>query len=321
MGYEEVRAAGMYANGNAGTLFFENFPIQGSVTTSNVSGEVTDSAAAGTAMATGVKVDNGVISQLIPGDGLDLETILELAKQLGASTGLVTTTTISHATPAAFGAHEPNRSNYAEIISDYLTGSHPNVLFGGAQYIAPNTAISADYTVVENYDELVALDTESENMVWGQFGETHLPYEFDSFGIFPHLSETTLTALKILDNDPDGFFLMVEGGRIDHAGHSNDIQRNIFETIEFSNAVRVVSNWATGRDDTLIIVTADHETGGLQIISNNGLGTFPDVTWSTTGHTGQDVPIYAWGLNADLLDGHVDNTEIYSVLNTTLYGD
>ena len=320
MGFEEVLAASLYVNGDAGSLHFENFPFQGSVTTSNSSGGGTDSAAASTAMATGFKVDNGVISQQIPGDGLDLETILETAKLLGASTGLVTTTTISHATPAAFGAHESNRANYSEIIYDYLTGSRPNVLFGGAQFIDPATAVSAGYTVVESYDELISLNTDLENRVWGQFGETQMPYEFDSLGILPHLSESTLTALNILDNDPDGFFLMVEGGRIDHAGHSNDIQRNIFETIEFSHTVQIVSNWVTGRDDTLIIVTADHETGGLQVVSNNGQGNFPDVTWSTTGHTGQVVPIFTWGLNASLLSGNIDNTDIISVMKATLTG-
>ena len=321
MGFEQVRAAGMFANGNAGSLFFESLPIQGAVKTSNASGGTTDSAAAGTAMAPGFKVDNGVISQHIPGDGLDLETILETAKRLGVSTGLVTTTTISHATPATFGAHEPNRGNYPEIILDYLTSSRPNVLFGGAQYIDPTTAMTAGYTVVENHAELVSLDTDTENMVWGQFGKTQMPYEFDTLGILPHLSESTQVALNILDNDPDGFFLMVEGGRIDHAGHSNDIQRNIFETIEFSKTVQIVSNWATSRDDTLIIVTADHETGGLQILSNNGQDNFPDVTWSTTGHTNQDVPIYAWGVNANLINGTIENIDIFSVMDATLSGD
>ena len=321
MGFEQVRAAGMFANGKAGSLFFEGLPIQGAVKTSNASAGLTDSAAAGTAMATGIKVDNGVISQHTPGDGLDLETILEAAKRLGASTGLVTTTTISHATPATFGAHEPNRGNYPEIILDYLTGPRPNVLFGGAQFIDPMIAMTAGYTVVENHAELVSLDTDIENMVWGQFGKTQMPYEFDTLGILPHLSESTQVALNILDNDPDGFLLMVEGGRIDHAGHSNDIQRNIFETIEFSNTVQIVSNWATGRDDTLIIVTADHETGGLQILSNNGQGNFPDVTWSTTGHTDQDVPIYAWGVNANLIIGTIENIDIFSVMDATLSGD
>ncbi len=321
MGYEQVRAAGMYANGTAGTLPFERFLFQGSVSTSNASDELTDSAAAATAMATGFKVDNGVISQQIPGDASDLETILETAKRLGASAGLVTTTIISHATPAAFGAHEPSRNNFHEIIADYLANSQPNVLLGGAQFVDPVSAENAGYTVVEDYDSLIALNTDYENKIWGQFGETQMPYEWDGVGIFPHLSESAETALAILDNYQNGFFLMVEGGRIDHAGHVNDLQRNIFETVEFANTAKMVMNWAENRVDTLVIVTADHETGGLQIIANNGQGNFPEVTWSTLEHTDIKVPIFTWGVNAHLLKGSVENTDIYRVMRSALTGN
>lgn len=320
MGFEQVRAAGMYANGSAGSLSFESFPYQGSVSTLSVLGGTTDSAAAATAMATGDKVDNGVISQQIPGDGSDLETILETAKGLGASTGLVTTTTISYSTPASFAAHEGSRNNFQEIVSDYLTASQPDVLLGGAQFIDPLTAEAAGYTVVENSNQLVSLHTETESRLWGQFGETHMPYEWDGLGIFPHLSGLTQAALAILDNDPDGFFLMVEGGRIDNAGHDNHLQRNVFETLEFSNTAGVVMAWAAGRVDTLVIVTADHETGGLKVVANNGQGNFPEVTWSATIHTAQDVPVYAWGVNAHLLKGMVDNTDIFTTMDGALFG-
>ncbi len=314
MGFEQVRAAGLYRNGAEGSLSFEQFPSQGYVTTLNADDAVTDSAAAATAMATGGKVDNGVISQRIPGDGSELETILEIATWRAAGTALVTTTTISHATPAAFAAHEPSRNNYEEIIADYLNASRPDILFGGAQFISPATAEAAGYTVVADYDGLVSLDTDSETMVWGQFGETQMPYEWDGVGDFPHLSESVVTALDILDNDPDGFFMLVEGGRIDHAGHANDIQRNIFETVEFANAAQNIIDWAAGRTDTLVTVTADHETGGLQVLSGNGQGVLPEVSWTTTGHTARTVPVYAWGVNAHLLNGGIDNTDIYAVM-------
>jgi alkaline phosphatase len=320
MGFEQIRAAGMYANGITGSLSFEELPYKGSVNTLNARGELTDSAAGATAMAAGVKVDNAVISQQIPGDRAELETILEVAKQLGASTGLVTTTTISHATPAAFGAHEPNRANSAGIISDYLVGSRPNILLGGAQFVDSVTAVTAGYTVIEDATSLFSLDTNIETMVWGQFGETQMPYELDGVGEFPHLSESTETALDILDNDPDGFFLMIEGGRIDHAGHGNDLQRNIFETVEFAKTAQVVIDWAAGRTDTLIVVCADHETGGLRVINNNDVGNFPDVTWETTGHTISDVPVFSWGVNAQELSGAIDNTDIYSVMYEAVTG-
>ena len=111
MGPEQVRAAGMYANGEPGTLFFETFPYSGELTTHSADGTITDSAAAGTALATGMKVSNGVISMAIPGDGSELETLLEYSKAQGKSTGLITTCRWNAATPAAFGAHEPSRNN------------------------------------------------------------------------------------------------------------------------------------------------------------------------------------------------------------------
>ena len=314
MGFEHVDAAGMYSSGTVGTLSFEGFPYHAEMTTHSASAPVTDSAASSTAMATGQKVNNGVISMAFPGDGDELETLLEIFKDQGKSSGLVTTTYITHATPASFAAHEPNRNNTAEIAVDYLTQTRPNVLFGGGgNGISEIAALAAGYTVVTDRAGMQGLDTESSTMISGQFGVGHMPYEYDGLGSLPHLSEMTATALAILDNDPDGFFIMVEGGRIDHAGHANDIQRNVLETVEFANAVQVAIDWAAGRPDTLILVTADHETGGLTVLENNCVGEFPTVSWATTDHTGANVPIYAWGCSADMISGVMDNTELFDV--------
>ncbi len=106
---------------------------------------------------------------------------------------------------------------------------------------------------------------------------------------------------------------MVEGGRIDHAGHDNVIGRNVLETVGFSDAVRVVADWAMGRPDTLVLVTADHETGGLKVLRNDGRGAFPTVSWSTTGHTEARVPVYAWGANARSVFGVMDNTDLFGI--------
>jgi alkaline phosphatase len=314
MGFQQVKAAGMYANGVDGSLSFEAFPYQAEMTTSSADSFITDSAAAATAMATGFKVNNGVVSMAYPGDGRELETLLEYFSNRGKSTGLVTTTYITHATLAAFGAHEPDRENLSEIATDYLSQTHPNVLFGGgANGMSSVSAVQAGYTVVSDRPEMESLDTENINSVSGQFGNTHLPYEYDGLGSLPHLSEMTLKALEVLDNNPDGFFLIVEGGRIDHAGHANDIERNVFETVEFSYAVEKAIDWAQNRTDTLILVTADHETGGLAVLQNNGKGNFPVVSWSTTGHTAQNVPVYAWGENAEMVNGVMDNTDLFDL--------
>jgi alkaline phosphatase len=315
MGFEKVKAAGIYIHGEAGTLSFEAFPYQAEMTTYSANSSTTDSAAAATAMATGFKVNNGVISTALPGDGRELYTLLEGFKDQGKSTGLVTTTFITHATPAAFGAHEPQRGNLAEIAGDYLNQTCPNVLLGGGgNGMSETAAEAAGYTVVTDRNSLLSLDTETVTRVSGQFGDTNLPYEFDGLGALPHLSEMATTALDILTKDPNGFFLMIEGGRIDHAGHSNDIQRNVFETIEFSKTVQVAFDWAKGRSDTLIIVTADHETGGLKVLENNGHGNFPTVSWSTGGHTTTNVPLYSWGVNAERISGVMDNTDLVDVV-------
>ena len=315
MGFEKVKAAGMYAYGEVGTLSFEAFPYQGEVMTHSADSPTTDSAAAATAMATGFKVNNGVISTALPGDGRELYTLLEHFKDQGKSTGLVSTTFITHATPAAFGAHEPKRGNLAEIAEDYLNQTRPNVLLGGgANGMDDAAAEAAGYTVVTDRNGLLSLDTENVTRVSGQFGDTNLPYEFDGLGDLPHLSEMTATALKVLTKNPAGFFLMVEGGRIDHAGHSNDIERNVCETIEFSKTVQVAIDWAKGRTDTLIMVTADHETGGLKVLENNGVGNFPTVSWSTGGHTTTNIPVYGWGPNAARISGVMDNTDLFSVV-------
>jgi alkaline phosphatase len=314
MGHEQVRAAGIWATGEAGTLSFEAFPYRSRMTTHAASGALTDSAAAATAMATGTKVAVGVISLRIPGSGEALATILEDSQRMGKRTGLVTTTSISHATPAAFAAHEARRDNYLEIVSDYLRDSRPNVLFGGAAHVTPRLAREAGYTVVSDAAELLALAPGSATFVSGQFGAGNMPYEIDGLGPLPRLSEMTVAALRILDDDPEGFFLMVEGGRIDHAGHINSIAHAIGETIELSNAVQMAVEWAEGREDTLIIVTADHETGGLTVLQDHGAGVLPAVSWSTTGHTDQRVPVYGWGANASTVMGVADNSDIHTLL-------
>ena len=314
MGTEHVRAAGMTLSGPGGTLSFEAFPFRGSVATANADGGVADSAAAATAMATGVKVHNMVISVASPGDGSPLPTALELFKAAGRSTGLVTTSYISDATPAAFGAHRASRTDYPGIDADYLVRSRPNILFGGGKFLAPTDASGAGYAVVRDRAELSALDTETHDRVAGLFGTDNLPDEGDGPGNLPHLSEMTSVALRILDNNPGGFFLLVEAGRIDHASHANDIGRAVRGTIALSNAVAVAVDWAGTRGDTLIVVTADHETGGLRILGEAAAGGLPAVSWGGTRHTGARVPVYAKGIGADRISGMIENTDIFRVI-------
>jgi alkaline phosphatase len=310
MGLEQVKAGGMYLNGQPGTLPFEAFPYQAQVTTYSYGGEVTDSAAASTAMATGHKVENKVISEEIPGGGRELYTLLEYARDRDMSTGLVTTTPITDATPGSFGAHTADRGNIDEIASDYLNASRPNILFGGSGALTTSLAQQAGYTIVTDRAALQSLTPDSQAHISGQFAETYLPYELDGLGNAPHLSEMTSAALRVLGGDPDGFFLVVEGGRIDTAAHQNDGPRMVGEVAEFARAAQVVIDWQASHPDTIILVLADHETGGLQVTANNGTGKTPDMAWTTTGHTGVNIGLWMSGLSPAGLPAVLDNTQV-----------
>lgn len=314
MGAGQIKAAGMYRAGAEGTLSFESFPHRGFISTGNAEGGVTDSAAAATAMATGTKVSNGVLGMAIPGNGMPLETVLELLGRQGKRTGLVTTTFVTHATPAAFASHVPSRDDYGGIAAAYLNDSRPNVLFGGGEHIRQADVKGAGYTVVTDRDGMMRLNTVAERHVFGVFGSGHMPFEYDGLDDLPHLSEMTQVALRLLENAPDGFFLMVEGGRIDHACHANDTIRAVLETIEFSDAVAKALDWARSHPDTLILVTADHETGGLEVVKNNGAGVIPTVSWTTSGHTAANVPVYGWGDGAERVSGIMENTDIFQIM-------
>jgi len=321
MGFEQVKAAGMYLNGAPGGLSFESFPYQAEMTTHAADGALTDSAAAATAMATGYKVSPGVIGLALPGNGRELYTLIEYARDHGLATGLVTTTPITHATPAGFGAHAVSRTLSDEIAADYLTQTRPNLLLGGGgEGMSPAAASRAGYTVVTDRESLLALDTEAVTYLSGQFGDGSFPFEIDGLGSRPHLWEMTGAALRILDNDPDGFFVVIEGGLIDYAGHHNNLAALAGEMAGFDQAVREALDWAASRPDALILVTADHETGGLSVLQNNGQGNLPGVSWSAGGHTPVNVPVYLTGPRLESFPGRLDNTDIPALLSGGLFG-
>ncbi len=314
MGAEQAKAAGYYAHGQEGLLSFEQFPAMTTQTTHSASSSVTDSAASASAMATGKKVDNGVLSMEIPGSGNALRTVLEIAQEQGKATGLVTTTFSVHATPAAFASHVPSRSNYDDIASQYMHTSRPDVLFaGGNDTLSVAMAEDAGYLSATDKTSLENLSYIPDAKYFGYFGNTHLPYMYDGMGTLPELSDMTRKALDVLEEADEGFFLMIEGGRIDHAGHNQDLVRNIHEVLELADTVEYVIDWAVTHPDTLVIVTADHETGGLSVTQNNGAGNLPTVTWSTTGHTATPVPVYVWGSDAQRIAEQIDdNTDIFA---------
>ena len=322
MGFEQVKAASLYAGGAEGSLSFEHFPFQGESVTRSADSAVTDSAAGATAMAAGVKVNNGVISLKLPGDGSPLTTLTEEAKAAGMFTAVLTTAFVTHATPAAFLAHVGDRNLYEEIGRQIFTAGLPDVILGGGgNGVSPELALVAGYTVVRTALDLAAYKPSGGVMLSGQFGDTHLPYVSDGRGELPSLAQMldkTLEAAAL--NSEKGFFIMVEGGRIDHAGHGNDLQRCVLETIDFAEAVQAGRDWAATWPAVSLLVTADHETGGLAVLAGRGAGELPLTSWSTTGHTGVNVPVYGFGSGMEAVNGKVmENTDIYRLLREVLF--
>lgn len=322
MGDEHVLAAGMYANGVPNSLAFEKAPYTAKMQTHSANSTITDSAAAATAMATGRKVNNGVISMSVPGKGQQLETALEFFRNRCKSTGMVVTSVINHATPAAFSAHSFSRVEYASLLEQTFEYGAPDVVMGGGPIENGDPAArAAGYKIVTNRSELDAIDPSDDAKIYARFGNGDMAFEHEYdlglnsfYSVYPHLSEMTAKSLELLETDEDGFFLMVEGSRIDHAGHGNALPHMVEELLEFEKTVETVLDWAADRDDTLVIVTADHETGGLRVQQSLGQGNMPRVLWTTSAHTALNVPVYAWGPNADMISGQIDNTYIYDVL-------
>jgi alkaline phosphatase len=240
---------------------------------------VTESAAAAVQMATGVKVLARAIG--IGPDGKVLKTILEMAKERGKATGLVTTSGITGATPAGFIAHVSRRSE-EEKIAEQLVKSGVNILFGGWKgFFIPEAekgrrkdgrnlldeARQNGYAVVGTAEEMKAAQGEK---ILGLFNSGNMLFEIDRKGSTePSLKEMTVKALKVLDRNKEGFFLMVEAGRIDHAAHGNDIAAVISDTLAFDEAIKAAYDYQKNHPDTLLIITADHETGGLAILPDS----------------------------------------------------
>lgn len=329
MSFQHVNAGSYYLNGAVNTLSFEPH-YKCSITTRSLNNSITDSAAAASALATGYKVNNNAVSQSPTGQ--EHTTIMQIASALGKSTGFVTTDPITRATPAAFASHDPSRYNYLDIADDYLNATRPNVMFGGGAtqsteseffstaQIAHATAIG--YKTVFDSAGLAYLDP-SNNRALGLFSLKEMPYEYDGYpSTMPHLNQMTAKALDLLSADSDGFFLMVEGAKIDWAAHARDIRRTTEEVVEFNNTTELVMEWMAGRDDTLLLITGDHETGGLTS-GNRGKGNYPSATWTSTDHTAANVPLYAFGCDTNLIDSYIvngvaDNTDIFKVMNTSL---
>ena len=310
MGRAHLQAASQYAHGSSNALRIQSLPVHGQLVTSSLSG-VTDSAAAATAMATGSLTLNGRIG--VDRDGQVVPNLVELAHQSGLSAGVVTTTALPHATPAGFSAHHGSREEYVEIADVQALEVRPDVMLGGGmQFYAPAGAGSmrddgglleplaaAGYQIVTTRTALAAATPDGDARLAGLFAPEHLEYTVDRppDSTEPTLAEMSLAALTFLAEDPDGFFLVIEGGRIDMASHGNDLERAVTETVSFDEAVAAVADWAASRDDVTLVVTADHETGGLEVTTPGSVGVLPTVTWERTDHTNDWVDLFCSGVD------------------------
>ncbi|MBS4204493.1 alkaline phosphatase [Lederbergia citrea] len=340
--------------------------------TYSANSEVTDSAAAGTAMATGEKTNNGMISTSPEGE--KLQTILEAAEKTGKSSGLVATSTITHATPAVFASHVASRADEADIAPQLLENDVDVILGGGKKYFPDsllNEAKKSGYNIISDKNDLQKAK-KSKKLI-GLFAEDALAPELDRDKTDqPSLAEMTDTALNILNKDKDGFFLMIEGSQIDWAGHAHDAAWAMKDTEAFEEAVERAVDFAKKDKKTLVVIAGDHDTGGmsvggygeyaanLEILRNvtatgdymasqlndnrsnvkeivkkftdldlsaeevekiktatNPNGAINDVVseralvgWTSSAHTGVDIPLYAYGPGSELFSGLHENTDI-----------
>lgn len=403
MGFNHIDAARLHGCGLSRRDVYGGFPVRLAVSTypagadydprlawkdlAYVRADPTDSAAAATALSTGVKTRNGALG--VDALGRRLETVLERAEALGKSTGLVTTVPFSHATPAGFVVHSPDRDAYETIGREMILASAVDVILGAGHPLfddAGRPAGAPDYRYVggaESWERLLAgsagadadgdgvadpwklVETREEirrlgsgpapkrllgvarvrsTLQQARPGDARAaPFAVARNEGVPTLPEMARAALNALDDDPDGFFLMIEGGAIDWASHANQSGRMIEEQCDFDRTVEAVAEWmekSTGGSRTLLIVTSDHETGQLMGPSasakrawpplvDNGPGHVPAMVWHRGDHTNGLVPLYARGEGSGALvrlaDRHdpvrgpyLDNTDIGNALREAL---
>lgn len=293
-------------------LHMADMPVTGLSKTCSSDRYITDSAAGGTAIATGVKTRNGMIG-LHP-DSTVVESIVEIANRNGLATGVISTSSVTHATPASFVAHNISRNNYEEIAVDFTKGKI-DLFMGGGLNNFTSRADSADltvklkemgYSVVTNPEELAGI---TSGKLAGLFYPGHMPKASEGRSI--SLSLMTRKALEILSKNENGFFLMVEASMIDWAGHDGDTDYNVSETLDLDEAVGEALAFALKSGNTLVVVTADHETGGMALTGGNLRERKVSATFATSNHTATMVPVFSSGPGAEKFGGVMENTEIF----------
>lgn len=315
MGLAQVYA-GMVANGNS--LALERCTYTGFSKTYSSSNFTTDSGAGGTALACGVKTKNGMIG--MSPDSVAVESILQASSRHGLATGVVVACALTHATPASFVAHQVNRGMNDEIAADYLNTDIDVFIGGGRKYFekrVDNRNLTEElkaknYQMAYTLDEVKAIKT---GKLAGLLYDDQNPSMPERGTMLP---DATSAAIEILEHNGKGFFLMVEGSQIDWACHDNNAEQEIKEMLDFDQTVGRALDYAKRTGNTLVVVTADHETGGLSILD----GKFGDhkmkTGFSTKSHSGVPVPVFAFGPGAENFTGFMENTSFKAKLEKLL---
>lgn len=301
-------------------LNLEKFKFIGFHKTYSANDYVTDSGAGGTALATGKKTNNGYIA--VDPEGNKIKSILEYAEENDLATGLVSTSAITHATPASFIAHDTSRYNYENIAKDFLDVDIDLFIGGGKKNFNQradglnliDSLKAKGYVII---DSLASFNPISMEKTAVFTAKGHNP-EFRE-GRKDMLSVSTQKAMQYLNQYDKGFFLMVEGSQIDWGGHDNDIEYVTTEVIDFDNAIAEALKFAEQDGETLVIVTADHETGGLTLTDGNINDKTIKAAFSTDHHTGVMVPVFAYGPGAENFMGIYENTDVFKKM-MALYG-
>ena len=306
MGYEQISAAWVC---NGGKLNLDNFSKIGIQRTYSANKLVTDSAAAGTALATGHKTNNGMVA--MSPDTVSVKSLAEEAMEKGKRAGAAVTCRVNDATPAVFFSHSETRKNQEDIVSQ-MAGSGVYFLSGGGtkfwedredgRNVAEEVKANG-YTYVRTKEDLMAVE---EGPVIALMDSYELKPSLDRGDILP---ASVTKALQLLDNKK-GFFLMIEGSMIDDGGHDNKAGHTMEEVFDFDKTLGIVLEWAAKDGETLVIVTGDHATGGMTLLSGSIEEKRIRVNFSTTGHNGIFLPVFAWGHHAEVFVGVYENTEL-----------
>lgn len=285
-------------------LSMDSFPVKGSSMTRSYSDRVTDSAAGGTALSSGVRTKNSVVAAY----ALDKQskyfypkTITELCLESGMMTGVITTDETSGATPASFSAHSSDRYNTEDITNDQLT-SDIDLIWGRENGVATKAAAEENgFGYVTTYSEMMALEEGSRS--FAQFKNSLWTLE-QSDENTPNLEQMAVKAVDLLDDTDEGFFIMIEGAHIDKHSHNNLSSEMTEALAEFDRTVEAMLEYAKNDGETLVVVTADHETGGITLDGDA-------YVFTETGHTAADVPVLVFGSDKLIYDGEqLNNYEI-----------